>query len=84
MSLRPVLDPACSKSRERVVATVIDARTRDLDGVEVRRALPSITLRMVGPFTFFDQMGAGKLDLLGRSADGARTAGEVISTRWVE
>ena len=33
---------------------------------------------------FFDQMVAGRLDLLGRAADGARTAGEVIPTRWVE
>jgi hypothetical protein len=33
---------------------------------------------------FFDQMLAGRLDLLGRAADGARTAGEVIATRWVE
>ena len=33
---------------------------------------------------FFDQMLAGRLDLLGRAADGARTAGEVIPTRWVE
>ena len=33
---------------------------------------------------FFDQMLAGREDLLGRAADGARTAGEVISSRWVE
>jgi hypothetical protein len=33
---------------------------------------------------FFDQMLAGRLDLLGRAADGARTAGAVIATRWVE
>jgi ribosome-binding factor A len=33
---------------------------------------------------FFDQMVAGRLDLLGRAADGARTAGAVIPTRWVE
>ena len=33
---------------------------------------------------FFDQMLAGRLDLLGRAADGARTAGAVIPTRWVE
>src|SRR5919112_4757195 len=38
--------------------TVIVPRTRDLgDGFEVRRALPSIERRMVGPFIFFDQMG---------------------------
>ena len=33
---------------------------------------------------FFEQMLSGRQDLLGRSADGARTAGAVISTRWVE
>ena len=33
---------------------------------------------------FFDQMVAGRVDLLGRAADGARTAGAVIPTRWVE
>ncbi|QDZ29395.1 pirin family protein [Noviherbaspirillum sp. UKPF54] len=33
-------------------------RTRDLgDGFEVRRALPSVERRMVGPFVFLDQMG---------------------------
>jgi len=33
-------------------------RTRDLgDGFEVRRVLPAIQRRMVGPFVFFDQMG---------------------------
>ena len=59
MSVRPALDPACSSSSpECVVATVIDARPRDLGGFEVRRVLPSAARRMVGPFTFFDQMGA--------------------------
>jgi redox-sensitive bicupin YhaK (pirin superfamily) len=33
-------------------------RTRDLgDGFSVRRALPSVRRRMVGPFIFWDQMG---------------------------
>ena len=32
---------------------------------------------------FFDQMVSGRTDLLGRSADGARTAGAVLPTRWV-
>ena len=32
---------------------------------------------------FFDQMIAGREDLLGRRADGAGTPGEVIATRWV-
>jgi redox-sensitive bicupin YhaK (pirin superfamily) len=38
--------------------TIVVPRTRDLgDGFEVRRALPSIERRMVGPFVFFDQFG---------------------------
>lgn len=37
---------------------VVVPRTRDLgDGFEVRRALPSVQRRMVGPFVFLDQMG---------------------------
>lgn len=41
------------KSLERV----IEPRARDLGGFEVRRVLPSLDLRNVGPFVFFDQMG---------------------------
>lgn len=59
MSVRPALDPECSKtSPERVVETVIDARPRRIGELEVRRVLPSTARRMVGPFTFFDEMGA--------------------------
>jgi hypothetical protein len=40
------------------IAAAIVPRTRDLgDGFEVRRVLPAIERRMVGPFVFFDQMG---------------------------
>lgn len=59
MSLRPAIDPACSTApSEELVTTVIDARTRDLGGFEVRRVLPAAARRQVGPFTFFDEMGA--------------------------
>jgi redox-sensitive bicupin YhaK (pirin superfamily) len=38
--------------------TVIVPRTRDLgDGFSVRRALPCVRRRMVGPFIFWDQIG---------------------------
>ncbi|HEX6626296.1 MAG TPA: pirin family protein, partial [Pyrinomonadaceae bacterium] len=38
--------------------TVIVTRARELvDGFRVRRALPSVRRRMVGPFIFLDQMG---------------------------
>lgn len=39
------------------VETTVVPRTRDLGGFEVRRVLPSIQRRMVGPFVFLDQMG---------------------------
>ena len=37
--------------------TVVVPRTSDIGNFEVRRALPSVRRRMVGPFVFFDQMG---------------------------
>ena len=37
--------------------TMIVARTGDIGGFQVRRALPSVKRRMVGPFVFLDQMG---------------------------
>ena len=47
-------DPAASAPPE----TVIVPRLRDLGGgFEVRRVLPAMERRMVGPFVFFDQMG---------------------------
>ncbi len=50
----PYIDPEPGSALE----TVIVPRTRDLgDGFQVRRALPSVRRRMVGPFIFFDQMG---------------------------
>lgn len=42
---------------------VVVPRTRDLgDGFEVRRALPSVQRRMVGPFVFVDEMGPARFD----------------------
>ncbi|MFL6574727.1 MAG: pirin family protein [Burkholderiales bacterium] len=44
-----------------IEATVVPA-TRDLgDGFQVRRALPSIQRRMIGPFVFLDEMGPVRL-----------------------
>jgi redox-sensitive bicupin YhaK (pirin superfamily) len=40
---------------------VINAKTRDIGGFPVRRALPAIERRMVGPFIFLDQMGPTRL-----------------------
>lgn len=39
------------------IKTVIRPKAKDIGGFEVRRALPSIEARTVGPFIFFDQMG---------------------------
>ncbi|MBL8742070.1 MAG: pirin family protein, partial [Myxococcales bacterium] len=36
---------------------VIEGKARDLGGFTVRRVLPSMQRRMVGPFIFFDHMG---------------------------
>jgi redox-sensitive bicupin YhaK (pirin superfamily) len=48
--------PAC-----RALQNVIVPRPRDLGGFEVRRVLPSLERRSVGPFVFFDQMGPAEL-----------------------
>jgi redox-sensitive bicupin YhaK (pirin superfamily) len=45
------------------IERVIVPRARDLGGFEVRRALPAIGKRMVGPFIFFDQMGPAEFEL---------------------
>lgn len=39
----------------------IDGRPRDLGGFAVRRVLPSVKRRMVGPFTFLDHFGPATL-----------------------
>ena len=58
MSWQMPEEPFADRDPGSVVETVILPRTRDLgDGFEVRRALPSMRRRMVGPFIFFDQMG---------------------------
>lgn len=41
---------------------IIYARPRTVGGFSVRRTLPSMTLRMVGPFIFWDHMGPVHLD----------------------
>ncbi len=44
------------------IETQVVPATRDLgDGFKVRRALPSINRRMVGPFVFLDEMGPAQL-----------------------
>ncbi|MEM6489131.1 MAG: pirin family protein [Pseudomonadota bacterium] len=58
MSWNPALDPHCPTGDEvDRIETVIVPRARDIGAFEVRRALPSASRQMVGPFIFFDQMG---------------------------
>ena len=57
MSIFPDREPDCEQRASPSVATVIRAKQRDLGGFSVRRALPSMSRRIVGPVTFFDHMG---------------------------
>src|SRR5262249_10625678 len=57
MSVRLAAEPECSVSRTApTVSNVIDGKIRELGGLAVRRVLPSAARRMVGPFTFLDEM----------------------------
>ncbi|MEL6621742.1 MAG: pirin family protein [Pseudomonadota bacterium] len=58
MSHQPVDDPTLGDAKTcDAIEQVIVPRARDLGGFEVRRALPSVGRKMIGPFIFFDQMG---------------------------
>ena len=62
MSVTSAVEPVCSTSRSTpAIATIIDARARDVAGFAVRRVLPAPERRLVGPFAFFDQMGPAVL-----------------------
>lgn len=56
MSVQPAIEPTCTDSALPVIANVIDGRARELGGVAIRRVLPAAARRMVGPFTFLDEM----------------------------
>ncbi|WP_308909366.1 pirin family protein [Pseudokordiimonas caeni] len=50
--------PGCDEAlNEKAIRYVIRPKPRDLGGFSVRRSLPAIEARSVGPFVFFDQMG---------------------------
>ena len=58
MSVLPDIEPAsgpCPGAPQ--IATVIDARPRDLGGFTVGRVLPAPPRKLIGPFIFFDHMG---------------------------
>lgn len=43
------------------IEAVISAKAKDIGGFSVRRALPAIERRMVGPFIFLDQIGPAEV-----------------------
>ena len=51
-----------------LLETLVVARTGDIGGFAVRRALPSVKRRMVGPFVFLDQMGPAEF-IIGHGLD---------------
>src|SRR5262252_417182 len=58
MSFFPAKDPTFGDAPStNAIAHIVVPRTVDLVGLEVRRALPSASSRMVGPFIFFDHFG---------------------------
>jgi redox-sensitive bicupin YhaK (pirin superfamily) len=59
MSFSPVPDPAPGDAAAGdAIDLVIVPRSVDLGGFAVRRALPHVKRRMVGPFIFFDHFGS--------------------------
>ncbi|MCW5835051.1 MAG: pirin family protein [Labilithrix sp.] len=50
-------EPVCEDHPADAIELVIRARPRDVGGFAVRRVLPSMRRRLVGPFVFFDHMG---------------------------
>ncbi|TSD86599.1 pirin family protein [Mycobacterium sp. KBS0706] len=57
MSWQPTRDPAVGETPCPFIETVVIPRTADIGGFEVRRAVPSMQKRSVGPFVFVDEMG---------------------------
>ncbi len=56
MSHVEALAPECT-ALEGGVSLLIEPKSKDLGGFSVRRVLPAIDQRSVGPFVFFDEMG---------------------------
>lgn len=62
MSFFPCPDPILGdKTSVDSIETLVIPRTSDIGGLEVRRALPTVLRRLVGPFIFFDRMGPAVL-----------------------
>lgn len=77
---------AVMKDDVSIIQAFIDKWTPRVEGLtnaRNRSMLRVILGETMEARRFFEQMVAGRTDLLGRSADGARTAGAVLPTRWV-
>jgi redox-sensitive bicupin YhaK (pirin superfamily) len=57
----PANEPECLDPGSPSIELVVQARPRDVAGFDVRRVLPSMQRRLVGPFIFFDHMGPAEL-----------------------
>ena len=58
MSFEELPAPDCRDcATTRGIELIVEPRARDLGGFSVRRVLPTIARRMLGPFVFFDHMG---------------------------
>ena len=58
MSIQSCNEPSCFPGNDKsLIATVVVPKPRDLGGFQVRRVLPAIEQRAIGPFVFFDMMG---------------------------
>src|SRR5690606_33291518 len=54
---QPACHPAIPRPRSTPMTTIINPRVHDLGGFQVRRAVPTLQARSVGPFVFVDHMG---------------------------
>jgi redox-sensitive bicupin YhaK (pirin superfamily) len=61
VSTFPANEPVCKDGFGGEIELLVEARPRDIGGLAVRRALPSMRRRLVGPFAFFDHMGPADL-----------------------
>jgi redox-sensitive bicupin YhaK (pirin superfamily) len=59
----PANDPESLDRPSGAIELVIESKPRDVGGFSVRRALPSMRRRLVGPFIFFDHAGPIHLPL---------------------
>src|SRR5260370_12964136 len=59
----PANDPECLDTPSDSIELLIESQPTDVGGFTVRRALPSMRRRLVGPFIFFDHMGPIQLPL---------------------